>query len=69
VNVETSVIELMLKQKASLPDEAKIFAERKIRNGVINKQKTKCCNRQPKQHFKKEMNRSLNSKYPGVHDS
>jgi hypothetical protein len=48
VNIEAGIIEIALKQDASLLNKNKILAERKIRKGVVNQQKTENSNRYPK---------------------
>lgn len=50
--IETSIIEIALKEKTSFLNKIKIFTKRKIRKGVIYKEKAETNYRNPKEHLK-----------------
>jgi hypothetical protein len=64
VDVKAGIIHILLKKKTPFLYKAEIFAERKIRQRIINEQKTEKGNRHPEQHLEKYFRRSLKCKHP-----
>ncbi len=64
--IETGVVKIAFKKKAPFFNKAEIFTKRKIREGIINKEKTESGYRHPEQHLGKNLRRLLKGENPCV---
>jgi hypothetical protein len=66
MDIEKAIVKIVLKQKTSFLNKIKVFAKRKIRNGVINKQEAKPGNRNPEEHLEQHPGRPLEGEHSGI---